>query len=78
MLFFLKQGYRVIAHDRRGHGRSSQVGDGHDMDHYADDLAALTAQHQGRMRMSATRPVAGKWCTIWDATVRAGWPKRSS
>src|SRR5258708_29578334 len=44
MLFFLKHGYRVIAHDRRGHGRSSQTGDGHDMDHYADDLAALTAQ----------------------------------
>ena len=43
MLFFLKQGYRVIAHDRRGHGRSTQVGDGHDMDHYADDLAAVTA-----------------------------------
>jgi non-heme chloroperoxidase len=43
MLFFLNQGYRVIAHDRRGHGRSSQVSDGHDMDHYADDLAALTA-----------------------------------
>src|SRR5271165_6093123 len=43
MLFFLAQGYRVIAHDRRGHGRSSQVADGHDMDHYADDLAALTS-----------------------------------
>src|SRR5438105_10930058 len=43
MLFFLKQGYRVIAHDRRGHGRSTQTSDGHDMDHYADDLAALTA-----------------------------------
>jgi non-heme chloroperoxidase len=43
MLFFLKHGYRVIAHDRRGHGRSAQVSDGHDMDHYADDLAALTA-----------------------------------
>ena len=42
MMFFLNQGYRVIAHDRRGHGRSSQPGDGHDMDHYADDLAALT------------------------------------
>jgi len=42
MLFFLKHGYRVIAHDRRGHGRSSQTGEGHDMDHYADDLAALT------------------------------------
>jgi non-heme chloroperoxidase len=43
MMFFLNRGYRVIAHDRRGHGRSSQPGDGHDMDHYADDLAALTA-----------------------------------
>nr|WP_271211497.1 alpha/beta hydrolase [Rhodococcus wratislaviensis]GLK37556.1 alpha/beta hydrolase [Rhodococcus wratislaviensis] len=43
MLFFLQQGYRVIAHDRRGHGRSTQTGDGHDMDHYADDLAELTA-----------------------------------
>lgn len=42
MLYFLAQGYRVIAHDRRGHGRSSQVASGHDMDHYADDLAALT------------------------------------
>ena len=44
MLFFLGQGYRVIAHDRRGHGRSSQVDGGHDMDHYAADVAAL-AQH---------------------------------
>ena len=43
MLFFLRHGYRVIAHDRRGHGRSTQTGDGHDMDHYAGDLAALTA-----------------------------------
>jgi non-heme chloroperoxidase len=43
MLFFLNHGYRVIAHDRRGHGRSTQVADGHDMDHYADDLAAVTA-----------------------------------
>jgi non-heme chloroperoxidase len=42
MLFFLQHGYRVIAHDRRGHGRSTQVSDGHDMDHYADDLAAVT------------------------------------
>src|SRR6201993_2643044 len=44
MMFFLNHDYRVIAHDRRGHGRSSQSGEGHDMDHYADDLAALTAQ----------------------------------
>jgi non-heme chloroperoxidase len=44
MLFFLGKGYRVIAHDRRGHGRSSQVSDGHDMDHYAADFAAV-AKH---------------------------------
>src|SRR4051812_18276914 len=43
LLFFLGKGFRVIAHDRRGHGRSSQTSDGHDMDHYAADLAALTA-----------------------------------
>lgn len=41
MLFFLGQGYRVIAHDRRGHGRSTQTPGGHDLDHYSDDLAAL-------------------------------------
>ena len=46
MLFFLAQGYRVVAHDRRGHGRSSQVWDGHDMDHYADDVAAVV-KHLG-------------------------------
>ena len=42
MLYFLEQGYRVIAHDRRGHGRSSQTWTGNEMDTYADDLAALT------------------------------------
>ena len=41
MLFFGQQGYRVIAHDRRGNGRSGQPWDGNDMDHYADDLAEL-------------------------------------
>ncbi|WP_313396483.1 alpha/beta fold hydrolase [Atlantibacter hermannii] len=43
MLFLGQQGYRVIAHDRRGHGRSSQPWEGHTMDQYADDLAELTA-----------------------------------
>ncbi|ENX05720.1 alpha/beta fold hydrolase [Acinetobacter courvalinii] len=46
LLFFLNEGFRVVAHDRRGHGRSSQVWDGHDMDHYADDVAAVV-QHLG-------------------------------
>jgi non-heme chloroperoxidase len=41
VFFVASQGYRAIAHDRRGHGRSSQPWDGNDMDHYADDLAAL-------------------------------------
>jgi non-heme chloroperoxidase len=41
MLFFVQNGFRVIAHDRRGHGRSAQVSDGHDMDHYAADAAAV-------------------------------------
>ena len=44
MLFFVANGYRVVAHDRRGHGRSSQVRDGHDMDHYAADADAVV-QH---------------------------------
>lgn len=43
MLFFVNKGFRVIAHDRRGHGRSAQVSDGHDMDHYAADVAAVVA-----------------------------------
>lgn len=41
LMFFVSHGFRVVAHDRRGHGRSAQVADGHDMDHYADDLAAV-------------------------------------
>ncbi|MGV2076578.1 MULTISPECIES: alpha/beta fold hydrolase [unclassified Rhizobium] len=44
MLFFVSKGYRVVAHDRRGHGRSAQVSDGHDMDHYAADASAV-AEH---------------------------------
>ena len=43
MMFFLGHGFRVIAADRRGHGRSTQTDTGHDMDHYADDLAAVVA-----------------------------------
>jgi non-heme chloroperoxidase len=50
MLFFLEHGFRVIAHDRRGHGRSTQTAGGHDMDHYADDLATLTAHLDLKVR----------------------------
>ena len=63
MLYFLGKGYRVIAHDRRGHGRSAQVSDGHDMDHYADDVAAVVehldlsnAVHIGTPPAAAKRP----------------------
>ncbi len=41
MLYFLGKGFRVVASDRRGHGRSSQIGTGHDMDHYASDMNAI-------------------------------------
>ena len=41
LLYFLGKAYRVVAHDRRGHGRSSQVSEGHDMDHYAADASAV-------------------------------------
>jgi non-heme chloroperoxidase len=44
MLFFVQRGFRVVAHDRRGHGRSAQVSEGHDMDHYAADAFAV-AKH---------------------------------
>jgi len=44
MLYFLGKGYRVVAHDRRGHGRSTQVSGGHDMDHYAAD-ASVVCEH---------------------------------
>src|SRR5690242_21707284 len=43
MLYFQHKGYRVIAHDRRGHGRSAQTSGGHDMEHYAADVMALAA-----------------------------------
>lgn len=79
MLFFLNNGFRVIAHDRRGHGRSTQTGDGHDMDHYADDLAALTAHLDLKTQFtSGIPPAAARWCTTLPATARAGWRRRRS
>ena len=77
MLFFLRHGNRVIAHDRRGHGRSSQVGDGHDMDHYADDLAAVTTHLDLRDAIHvAIPPVAAKSPAMSHAMARAGSPRR--
>src|SRR4026207_1910254 len=60
MLSFLDQGYRVIAHDRRGHGRSSQVGDGHDMDHYAADVAAVADHLDLRNAIHIGHPTGGR------------------
>ena len=78
MLFFVNNGYRVIAHDRRGHGRSAQVSDGHDMDHYADDLAALTAHLDLKNAIHvAIPPAAARSPTIWDGTAKAGSRRRS-
>src|SRR5271165_2805503 len=56
MLFFGQHGYRVIAHDRRGHGRSTQTWDGNEMNTYADDLAALT-EHLGHHRSDPRWPL---------------------
>ena len=80
MLFFLGKGFRVIAHDRRGHGRSTQTGDGHDMDHYADDLAAVTdASRPRRTRCtSAIPPAAARWSTMSRATAQAASPRQRS
>jgi non-heme chloroperoxidase len=75
MLDFVEQGYRVIAHDRRGHGRSSQVGSGHDMDHYAADVAAVAAHLDLRdASTSAIRPAAARRPAMSPATARAASP----
>ena len=77
MLFFLSHGYRVIAHDRRGHGRSSQTGDGHDMNHYADDLAAVTKHWIcGMPSTSGTPPAAARSPAISAAMAPSGWPRQ--
>ena len=78
MMFFLNHGFRVIAHDRRGHGRSTQVADGHDMDHYADDLAAVDRRISTSRTpcMSAIRPAAARSCITSRATARAAWRRR--
>src|SRR5439155_15186580 len=59
MLFFGERGFRVIAHDRRGHGRSSQPWDGNDMDTYADDLAALAEKLGLKSAIHVGHPTGG-------------------
>ena len=67
MLFFLGQGYRVIAHDRRGHGRSAQTGDGHDMDHYAADVAEVVAHLDLRAAIHVGHSTGGGEATRYVA-----------
>src|SRR3974377_892493 len=77
MLFFVQPGYRVIGIDRRGHGRSSQVSDGHDMDHYAADAAAFV-EHLGlREAVHIGHSTGGGEVARYArVTARAGSPKR--
>ena len=67
MLFFVGQGYRVVAHDRRGHGRSSQVSDGHDMDHYAADAAAVVEHLDLRNAIHVGHSTGGGEATCYVA-----------
>jgi non-heme chloroperoxidase len=67
MLFFVSKGYRVIAHDRRGHGRSTQVSDGHDMDHYAADVAAVVERLDLRNAVHVGHSTGGGEATRYAA-----------
>ena len=75
MLFLGAHGYRCIAHDRRGHGRSSQPWDGNEMDTYADDLASArrSARPEGRDPSSATPRAAARSPVTSVATARNAW-----
>jgi len=72
MLFFLQKGYRVIAHDRRGHGRSSQSSEGHNMETYAADVAALTAHLNLRDAIHVGHSTGGGEATRYVARHGAG------
>ena len=77
MLFFLAKGYRVIAHDRRGHGRSTQTATGHEMDTYAADVMVLM-MHRPRKAPSTSdiRQGAARLRTMWRAQSRAVFQRR--
>jgi non-heme chloroperoxidase len=72
MLFFVGKGYRVVAHDRRGHGRSSQVSEGHDMDHYAADAAAVVEHLDLRNAIHLGHSTGGGEATRYVARHRKG------
>jgi non-heme chloroperoxidase len=78
MLFLGSKGFRVIAHDRRGHGRSAQPWDGHNMDQYADDLAELTAHLNLKDAVHVGHSTGGgKWRVILAAMARARGQSRA-
>jgi non-heme chloroperoxidase len=72
MMYFLGQGYRVIAHDRRGHGRSSQTDGGHDMDTYASDVAQLVAALDLRNAIHIGHSTGGGEATRYVARAEPG------
>ncbi|WP_429912879.1 alpha/beta fold hydrolase [Glycocaulis sp.] len=72
MLFFLSQGYRVIAHDRRGHGRSDQTDTGNDMDTYAADVAAITEALDLRDAIHIGHSTGGGEVARYVARAKAG------
>jgi non-heme chloroperoxidase len=72
MMFFLSQGYRVIAHDRRGHGRSSQTATGNDMDTYAAEVAQLAAHLDLRSAVHVGHSMGGGEVTRYVAKHGAG------
>ena len=78
MLFFLAKGYRVVAHDRRGHGRSTQVGDGHDMDHYAADAAAVVEHLDLRNAVHVGHSTGGGEATRYVARHGSKGPRREA
>jgi non-heme chloroperoxidase len=74
MLFLAQNGFRCVAHDRRGHGRSTQSSYGNDMDTYADDLAAvIEALNLRAPRWWGTPPEAERSCATSAATEASGW-----
>jgi non-heme chloroperoxidase len=77
MLFFLHHGYRVVGIDRRGHGRSSQGWEGHDLDHYAADAAAVWSTSTCATPFtSAIPPAAAKSPATLPGTAKGASPRR--
>ena len=76
MMFLASNGYRCIAHDRRGHGRSSQPWNGNEMDTYADDLSTLIQTLDLMVPSSSAFPrAAAKWPAISAVMAQNGWPR---